>query len=86
MNLTAFTLQPSQAGAGYSARAASILLTLTGVKDVLLNAAEQICSVLYDEARISPMQLLAALDEAGFPSAVLMPPAQEKQSCCGGCS
>lgn len=85
MNLTAFTLNPSQPE-GYGARAASTLLTLKGVKDVLVNAPDQICSVLYDDRQVSPIELLAALDEAGFASEVLLPPGAGKESCCGGCS
>lgn len=85
MNLTAFTLNPAQSE-GYGSRAATTLLQLSGVKDVLVGSPNQVCSVIYEENRISPKQLLEALDSAGFTSEVLMPKSEERQSCCGGCS
>lgn len=80
MRLTAFTLTHATPE-GYSARAASALLLLAGVKDVLVNAPDQICSVLYDEQCIAPPQLLRALATAGFASEPL-----EATTCCGACS
>lgn len=84
MNTTTFTLNPAQQG-GYGANATSALLQLAGVTDVQINAPDEVCTVLHDARQISPTQLLAALDGAGYASEVLPPQAAQRQSCCGGC-
>lgn len=83
MNTTIFTLNPAQQ-AGYGANATGALLELAGVTDVQINAPGQVCTVVSDARQISPAQLLAALDGAGYASAVQAPQAAQRESCCGG--
>jgi hypothetical protein len=85
MRLTAFTLFPAQPE-GYSARAATALFALPGVSDVLIGSPNQICSILFDEQRVSSAQLLRTLSDAGFSSELVVPASHGHGSCCGSCS
>ncbi len=81
MRLASFTL--NQSAARFAPGVEQNLLCLPGVSDVLLGGDHDTCSVVYDDALVTPAALRTALKEAGYDCA---PEAPRSASCCGSCS
>lgn len=65
-----------------SSKIVRLLKSQSGVRDVMLIAAKQECSVLFDEQTISSSQLQALLHEAGIQAIVAK---AATSPCCGSC-
>jgi hypothetical protein len=85
MLLASFTLT-NPANAGFDADIAEKLQQLSGVSDVLIGGANDTCSIVYDEAKITTLTLRNALHDAGYDSRLDEKHVAKSASCCGNCS
>jgi len=84
MRLASFTLKDFNSP-GFGPEAEKVLSQLPGVTDVLIGDVPDICSVVYDEVKVSTLLLRNALQSAGY-NCQIEDPHPTKTSCCGGCS
>ncbi|MYM22621.1 hypothetical protein GTP46_08180 [Duganella sp. FT135W] len=84
MRLASFTLKDFNSP-GFGTDAEKALSLLPGVSDVLIGEVSDICSVVYDEVKVSTLMLRNALQGAGY-NCEIQEPMPAKTSCCGGCS
>lgn len=85
MLLASFTLT-NPANTGFGAGLAEKLQQLQGVSDVLIGGANDTCSIVYDEAKVTPLALHNALHDAGYESRLDEKHVAKSASCCGSCS